>query len=113
MFRYLSLLSLLSLPLQALPLRFELQNDHYAAPAIRPTPPCPVFAGPLRMTLDGAPWTAPPPAALAAAFPTLLSAGQPARAVPQFARVRYTRLYPGIDLVFHGDKSGLEYDFVL
>ena len=31
--------------------------------------------------------------------------------VPQFARVRYSNLYPGIDLVFYGDQGQLEYDF--
>ncbi len=34
--------------------------------------------------------------------------------VPQFAAVRYTRLYPGIDLVVHGAREArLEYDFRL
>jgi len=31
--------------------------------------------------------------------------------VPQFARVRYQRIYPGIDLVFYGNQGQLEYDF--
>jgi hypothetical protein len=32
--------------------------------------------------------------------------------VPQFAAVRYRRLYQGVDLVLHGARSGgLEYDF--
>jgi hypothetical protein len=33
--------------------------------------------------------------------------------VPSYARVRYRRLYPGIDLVFHGNNRELEYDLVL
>ncbi|HLV87526.1 MAG TPA: SBBP repeat-containing protein [Candidatus Sulfotelmatobacter sp.] len=31
--------------------------------------------------------------------------------IPQFARVRYEKLYPGIDLVFYGNQGRLEYDF--
>ena len=31
--------------------------------------------------------------------------------VPQFARVRYENVYPGIDLVFYGNQGHLEYDF--
>lgn len=30
-----------------------------------------------------------------------------------FARVHYTELYPGVDLVFYGSRQQLEYDFVL
>jgi hypothetical protein len=33
------------------------------------------------------------------------------RNVPQFARVRYAGVYPGIDLVFYGNQGRLEYDF--
>jgi uncharacterized protein (TIGR03437 family) len=34
--------------------------------------------------------------------------------VPHFARVRYHEVYPGIDLVYYGNKEGrLEYDFVV
>ena len=33
--------------------------------------------------------------------------------VPQFERLRYSRLYPGIDLLFYGSGSTLEHDFVL
>ncbi len=33
------------------------------------------------------------------------------RDVPQFARVRYHDVYPGIDLVYHGAQGQLEYDF--
>ena len=31
--------------------------------------------------------------------------------MPQFARVRYQSVYPGIDLVFYGNQGQLEYDF--
>ncbi|HLH19938.1 MAG TPA: SBBP repeat-containing protein [Bryobacteraceae bacterium] len=33
--------------------------------------------------------------------------------IPTFARVRYDSVYPGIDLVYYGSQSQLEYDFVL
>jgi hypothetical protein len=33
------------------------------------------------------------------------------RNVPQFARVRYLNVYPGIDLVYYGNQGRLEYDF--
>lgn len=33
--------------------------------------------------------------------------------VPHFSRVRYESIYPGIDLVYHGDQRQLEYDSVL
>ena len=33
------------------------------------------------------------------------------RDIPQFARVRYHSVYPGIDLVYHGNQGRLEYDF--
>jgi uncharacterized repeat protein (TIGR01451 family) len=33
------------------------------------------------------------------------------RDVPQFARVRYEDVYPGINLVFYGNQGQLEYDF--
>ena len=31
--------------------------------------------------------------------------------IPQFARVRYRGVYPGIDLVYYGKQGQLEYDF--
>ncbi len=34
-------------------------------------------------------------------------------AVPQFARVRYSDIYPGVDLVYYGNGNHLEYDFVV
>ncbi len=33
------------------------------------------------------------------------------RDIPQFARVRYHNVYPGIDLVYYGNQGRLEYDF--
>jgi hypothetical protein len=33
--------------------------------------------------------------------------------VEQYAKVRYGNVYPGIDLVFHGNQSRLEHDFVI
>ena len=33
------------------------------------------------------------------------------RNIPQFARVRYQNVYPGIDLVYYGNQGRLEYDF--
>ena len=33
--------------------------------------------------------------------------------IPTYARVRYERVYPGVDLVFHGNGAQLEYDFVV
>jgi len=33
------------------------------------------------------------------------------RDVPQFARVRYRNVYPGVDLVYYGRQGKLEYDF--
>jgi hypothetical protein len=35
------------------------------------------------------------------------------RNVPQFARVRYREVYPGVDLVYYGKQGHLEYDFEL
>ncbi len=33
--------------------------------------------------------------------------------VPHFSRVRYQNLYPGIDIVYYGNQSQLEHDFIL
>ncbi|HVI07171.1 MAG TPA: SBBP repeat-containing protein, partial [Candidatus Binatia bacterium] len=33
--------------------------------------------------------------------------------VPNFARVRYSQIYPGVDLVFYGNRQQLEYDFIV
>jgi Beta-propeller repeat/Domain of unknown function DUF11 len=35
------------------------------------------------------------------------------RNVPTFARVQYSAVYPGIDLVYYGQQGQLEYDFVV
>jgi hypothetical protein len=33
--------------------------------------------------------------------------------VPNYAKVRYQNVYPGVDLVYYGNQGGqLEYDFV-
>ncbi len=31
----------------------------------------------------------------------------------QYGRVRYTDVYPGIDLIYYGNRQALEYDFVV
>jgi hypothetical protein len=33
--------------------------------------------------------------------------------VPSYAKVKYSRVYPGIDLVFYGNQNLLEYDFIV
>jgi hypothetical protein len=33
--------------------------------------------------------------------------------IPSYARIRYTDVYPGIDLVYYGKQQELEYDFVV
>ena len=33
--------------------------------------------------------------------------------IPLYAKVRYTKVYPGIDVVYHGNQRQLEYHFVL
>ena len=33
--------------------------------------------------------------------------------IPKYTKVRYTEVYPGIDLVFYGNQRRLEYDFVV
>ena len=33
--------------------------------------------------------------------------------IPTYTRVRYTQVYPGIDMVYYGDQRQLEYDFVV
>jgi hypothetical protein len=35
------------------------------------------------------------------------------RGIPQFARVRYQGIYPGVDLVYYGRQGSLEYDFAI
>ncbi|HXM99991.1 MAG TPA: SBBP repeat-containing protein [Candidatus Dormibacteraeota bacterium] len=33
--------------------------------------------------------------------------------IPSYSRIKYTGVYPGVDLVFYGNQSRLEYDFVV
>src|SRR5208282_6759909 len=33
--------------------------------------------------------------------------------VPAYAKVRYAAVYPGVDLIYYGNRRALEYDFVL
>src|SRR4051794_24215339 len=33
--------------------------------------------------------------------------------IPNYQRVKYSAVYPGIDLVFYGNPRQLEYDFVI
>lgn len=33
--------------------------------------------------------------------------------VPQFGKIRYNGIYPGIDLLFYGNQRQLEYDFIV
>jgi uncharacterized repeat protein (TIGR01451 family) len=33
--------------------------------------------------------------------------------VPTFSKVKYEEIYPGIDLVYHGNQNQLEYDFIV
>jgi Domain of unknown function DUF11/Beta-propeller repeat len=33
------------------------------------------------------------------------------RDIPQFAQVRYSHIYPGVDLIYYGNRGQLEYDF--
>ncbi len=40
-------------------------------------------------------------------------AGRPQITAPQFDRVRYAGVYPGVDLLFYGASRHLEYDFVV
>jgi hypothetical protein len=34
-------------------------------------------------------------------------------AIPNFAKVRYESVYPGIDIVYYGNQENLEYDFIV
>ena len=33
--------------------------------------------------------------------------------IPNFARIRYAQVYPGIDMIYYGDQRRLEYDFIV
>lgn len=35
------------------------------------------------------------------------------RSIPQFRRVHYTDIYPGVDLVFYGNRGEVEYDIIV
>ena len=39
--------------------------------------------------------------------------GNGRQSIPQFAKVKYTAVYPGVDLVYYGKQQELEYDFVV
>jgi uncharacterized protein (TIGR03437 family) len=71
----------------------------------------------MRMAFEGA-----NPAARIAALDRLpgasnyLTGADPSRwrlGVPRYARVVYHKLYPGVDLVFHGRERKLQFDFIL
>ncbi len=45
-----------------------------------------------------------------------LIGNRPARwitSIPMFSKVRYRGIYQGVDLLFHSDGGGLEFDFIL
>jgi hypothetical protein len=33
--------------------------------------------------------------------------------IPNYAKVRYGEIYPGVDIVYYGNQSQLEYDFII
>src|ERR1700684_2186615 len=33
--------------------------------------------------------------------------------VPNYARVEYRQAYPGVDVIYYGNRNQLEYDFIL
>jgi len=35
------------------------------------------------------------------------------RDIPNYSKVRYLGVYPGVDVVYYGNQGELEYDFVL
>src|SRR5688572_14175068 len=39
--------------------------------------------------------------------------GQWRSGVPTFGRVKYSQVYPGVDLVYYGNQQRLEYDFIV
>src|SRR5277367_5040642 len=71
----------------------------------------------LRMNLDGA--SIAPPGQAQERLPGVVNYYQgkdPAKwqtNVPTYRRVKYTGVYPGIDLVYHGDGGKFEFDFEL
>ncbi len=82
----------------------------------RPSPaPRPALSSVIRMKLDGANSAA----SVSGAEPlpgksNYFIGNDPAKwrhNIPQFARVEYKSVYPGVDLVYYGDQGQLEYDF--
>jgi len=66
--------------------------------------------------LDGDPGARPVPDQRSAGTTNLLLGTDRERwltGLTSYGRVRYEAVYPGIDLVYHGDQSALEYDFVV
>ena len=86
-------------------------------------PPAPganqVAAAAIRLRLEGSQRNATPTLEGVEALPgysNYLIGPDPANwrtRVPHYAKVRYTEVYPGIDLVYYGNPQQLEYDFVL
>ena len=129
--RSLVLRLILSIPGFAMPLRFEAVAGH-ADPEIHFTARCgggAVWLGargvilkargarPARIVLSG-PIAPDEPEALdpLASRSNYFVGADPARwrrDVPNFGRVRYRHVWPGIDLVYYGNGSRLEYDFVV
>jgi len=71
----------------------------------------------VRMRLRGAdPGTHPDGADVLPGSANYFIGGDPSKwktGIPTYARVRLPRVYPGIDLVYYGNQSQLEYDFVV
>ena len=89
---------------------------HRPSPAPRTAAaPLPASSSVIRMKLDGANAAA----SVSGAEPlpgksNYFIGNNPAKwrqNIPQFARVEYTSVYPGVDLVYYGDQGQLEYDF--
>jgi hypothetical protein len=73
-------------------------------------------AGPLQIEFDGAQPTVPSGAELQNSQTNYLLGGDPAHwrtHVPNYARVVYAGLYPGIDAVFYGNGYQMEHDFIV
>ncbi len=92
----------------------ELQHTTVTNPAT-PYSPRQTSSSVIRMKLDGA--NSSPRVSGAAPMPGKSSyyiGSDPSkwhRDIPQFGRVEYQAVYPGIDLVYYGNQSQLEYDF--
>lgn len=70
----------------------------------------------LGITFDGSQISAASPEKLLPGRVNYLRGSDPVsflRNIPTYARVRYASLYPGTDLIFYGNGSRLEHDFVL